>query len=74
MAYPYDNFEEQDIIHSDPLDDLLIDDQFVDDEFYGAVIDMDDNEHIITEKMILDACDELEKEIDSIYRPKLSNK
>lgn len=74
MANPYDNLEEQGSIYSDPLDGLLLDDQFIDDEFYGAVIDMDDNEHIITEKMILDACDELEKEIDSMYSPKLSNK
>ena len=74
MAEPYDNVEDQATIYSDPLEGLLLDDEFINDEYYGAVIDMDDNEQVITEKMILDACEALEKEIDSIYRREFSDK
>ena len=74
MAEPYDNVEDQATNYSDPLEGLLLDNELIDDEYYGAVIDMDDNEQIITEKMILDACEALEKEIDSIYRHEFSDK
>ena len=74
MAEPFDNLEALDTMYGDPLDELLLDDQFINDDCYGAVIDMDDNEQPITEKMILDACAELEKDIDSIYDADFTDK
>ena len=74
MTAPYVNLEEQSSNYCDPLDALLFDDQFIDDDYHGAVIDMDGNEKPITEAMILQACAELEKEIDSIYGPEFSGK